>query len=161
MSITIPPNERLELAVATGTELRVQHRVLAGTARIVASALEYDRDDAWDQSRRRVRRRVALQRVGDLLTDAVDEGILTLQESLVLRAEVEDGVLRNLPEVIRDRANGVLKEQVVDVELTSSANRTSVQASGRNSRRRKTVMHVEAVAGPDGATIEVGEVEAR
>lgn len=160
--INIGPNERVELARATGRGLRVEHRLVSGNARVVASALEMSRSIAWERERWRQRRAQVYDWLRERVRDEVEADRITPQQALALRDRIQDGDLSVLPDQIRDRVTEYLGgREPPEVQVDTNARRTIVRVPrGFNSRRLQTVMVVEAVAGPAGAVVEVGEVEA-
>jgi hypothetical protein len=160
--ITLAPNERRELARATGRRLRVEHQLVSGDARVIASGLEMDRDVAWERQRWRQRRAQVYDWIRDRVRDALTEERITPRQALALRDQIRDGDLSSLPDRVRDRVTEYLGREPPEVQADTTATRTIVRAPRGVRRRDETVvLVVEAVAGPAGAVVDVGSVEAR
>jgi len=159
--ITLGPNERVELARATGRRMRVEHELVSGSGRVVASALDVSRGVAWRRYRWYARKRQVRQVLADRVRDAVQEGQLTMQQALALRDIVADGEWQRLPDGVRARLEDYLGRPPPELNARTNRDRTIVRVpGGRSGRRECTVMVVEAVAGPGGCTLTLGPVEA-
>ena len=160
--------ERVELAMATGLRLRVVRHVVQGAATVVAQALLMARSDAWDRERRRSKILERFAFASGLVDAALAAEEITPAEAMELRTHIDGRDLASLlrrahtlGEAARARLAAGLGRSPIEVSVGEGPSTVVVEATGaRASPGSSVVLVVELVAGPDGAEVDIGTVEA-
>lgn len=150
--ITLAPNERVELARATGRRLRVTWTIESGTADIIGAGLQVPIEDALERTRWQARRQAMLDRIDEALA----AGEVDAAGAEALRSGDVSGLTDDQMDLVREW----LGREPVQITTTSTSGETVVEHEGRHDRRQTVAMMVEAVAGPGGCTLALGPVEA-
>lgn len=148
----IEAGQVVELARGTGQSLRVTWTIEEGSAEVRGAALMVPAGVAASTPEWRQAREAMLARI--------EQGVADEEVSEAEAAALRSGDTSDLSEAQLALVRAFLGRDPIPVTVTNGAGQTLVETGGRNTRALQTVLCVEAIAGPDGCTLNVNEVEA-